>query len=47
MFHMDHRDYSPTLGRWLQVDPVGFAAQDVNLYRALGDEPIGGHSEPD
>jgi len=28
------RDYSPTLGRWLQVDPIGFAANEVNYYRA-------------
>jgi RHS repeat-associated protein len=33
------RVYSPTLGRWLQVDPAGFGAEDTNLYRAEADRP--------
>ena len=28
--------YSPTLGRWLQNDPIGFQAGDQNLYRFVG-----------
>jgi RHS repeat-associated protein len=28
-----YRDYSPTLGRWIQVDPLGYAAGDANLYQ--------------
>jgi RHS repeat-associated protein len=33
--HFRNREYSPTLGRWVQVDPIGFAGGDVNLYRYL------------
>jgi RHS repeat-associated protein len=33
VFDYRHRAYSPVLGRWLQPDPIGFAAGDVNLYR--------------
>jgi RHS repeat-associated protein len=35
LYHFRHRDYSPTLGRWTTLDPLGYAAGDVNLYRAL------------
>jgi RHS repeat-associated protein len=35
------RVYSPSLGRWLQADPVGLAGGDTNLYRAEADGPIG------
>jgi RHS repeat-associated protein len=35
------RVYSPTLGRWLQVDPIGFAAGDRDLYRFVANSPIG------
>lgn len=30
------RWYSPTLGRWVTMDPIQFAAGDVNLYRMEG-----------
>src|SRR5439155_12277215 len=40
-----NRDYSASLGRWLQVDPAGFGAGDTNLYRADGDGPVG-HRDP-
>jgi RHS repeat-associated protein len=33
------RDYSPTLGRWMQADPLGLGAGDTNLYRAEGNDP--------
>jgi RHS repeat-associated protein len=36
------RIYDASLGRFLQVDPKGFAAGDVDLYRAEGDAPVGG-----
>jgi RHS repeat-associated protein len=26
------RAFSPTLGRWLQMDPTGFSSADINLY---------------
>jgi RHS repeat-associated protein len=36
LYHFRHRDYSPTLGRWVNLDPIRYEAGDVNLYRALG-----------
>jgi RHS repeat-associated protein len=42
LYHYRHRDYSGTLGRWTQTDPIGFDAGDVNLYRYLGNEPVKG-----
>jgi RHS repeat-associated protein len=33
------RDYSPTLGRWLQVDPIGFAAGDNSFYAFVSNSP--------
>jgi uncharacterized protein RhaS with RHS repeats len=39
LYHFRYRDYSPTLGRWTTQDPLGFAAGDVNLYRAVGNGP--------
>ncbi|WP_315851928.1 RHS repeat-associated core domain-containing protein [Thermogemmata fonticola] len=40
LYHFRHRDYSPTLGRWTSLDPLSYAAGDVNLYRSLGNDPI-------
>jgi RHS repeat-associated protein len=31
-----------TQGRWLSVDPMGFAAGDTNLYRYVGNDAMGG-----
>jgi RHS repeat-associated protein len=39
LYHARHRDYSPGMGRWLQADPIGFAAGDQNLYRFVGNSP--------
>ena len=36
-----HRDYSPILGRFIERDPLGFAAGDNNLYRFVRNSPIG------
>ena len=33
--------YSPSLGRWMTQDPIGFEAGDTNLYRFVGNEPTG------
>jgi RHS repeat-associated protein len=33
LYNFRMRDYSPTLGRWMQEDPITFAARDGNLYR--------------
>jgi uncharacterized protein RhaS with RHS repeats len=31
--------YSPSLGRWMQMDPLGYAAGDSNLYRFVHNGP--------
>jgi uncharacterized protein RhaS with RHS repeats len=31
--------FSPTLGRWLEEDPIGFEAGDSNLYRYVENNP--------
>ena len=36
-----YRAYSPSLGRWLTRDPIGYAA-GVNLYAYVGGEPVVG-----
>lgn len=45
---MDFRNrwYHPALGRFLQVDPLGFGGGDNNLYRFCNGDPING-SDPD
>ena len=35
-----HRMYQPQLGRFLQTDPTGFDAGDMNLFRYCGDDPV-------
>ncbi len=32
LYHFRNRDYSPTLGRWVTRDPIGYFSSDVNLY---------------
>jgi RHS repeat-associated protein len=39
LYNFRNRDYSPTLGRWMRVDPLGYAGGDANLYRAEGNGP--------
>ena len=40
LYHFRFRDYSPTLGRWTSLDPLRYDAEDVNLYRALGNNTL-------
>jgi RHS repeat-associated protein len=40
LYYSRNRDYSPTLGRFLEHDPLGFDAGDTNLYRYVGNDPI-------
>lgn len=39
LYGTDWLFYSPTLMRWIMVDPTGYMAGDVNLYRTERDDP--------
>jgi RHS repeat-associated protein len=40
LYDYRNRTYSPRLGRFVQADPIGFVADDVNLYRYCNNSPI-------
>jgi RHS repeat-associated protein len=40
LYDFRNREYSPTLGRWLQQDPIGYLAGTLNLYQMEGNNPI-------
>ena len=42
LYQMAHRTYSPSLGRFIQPDPLGFAGGDTNLYRYVDNNPVVG-----
>ena len=39
LYNFRNRDLSPTLGRWMEQDPVGYSAGDNNLYGDEGSDP--------
>jgi RHS repeat-associated protein len=40
LYDYRNRWYDPQLGRFLQTDPLGFDAGDLNLFRYCGDDPV-------
>lgn len=40
LYHYRARAYSPTLGRFLQADPIDFDGGDANIYRYCANSPI-------
>ena len=40
LYYYRARMYDPNLGRFLQTDPVGYDAGDMNLYRYCGNNPL-------
>jgi RHS repeat-associated protein len=40
LYNFRNRDQSPTLGRWLKQDPIGYRGRDSNLYRYVSNSPL-------
>ncbi|MBA3241725.1 MAG: Ig-like domain-containing protein [Acidobacteria bacterium] len=45
LYYYRARYYSPTLGRFISEDPIGFAGGDENLYAYVGNDPVN-HTDP-
>src|SRR5262249_61905835 len=39
LYHFRNRELSAALGRWMQMDPIGFEGGDRNLYSYVGNSP--------
>lgn len=39
LYHFRNRDFSPTLNRWVSLDPIGFSGEDGNLYGYVHNNP--------
>ena len=40
LYYYRARYYDPVLGRFIQEDPIGFDAEDLNLYRFVFNDPL-------
>ena len=41
LYQVRHRYYHAGLGRWISRDPIGYEAEDFNLYRYVFNRPFG------
>lgn len=40
LYDYRNRTYSPTMGRFIEVDPLRLSAGDLNMYRYVGNQPV-------
>ncbi|NDV25602.1 RHS repeat-associated core domain-containing protein [Desulfovibrio sp. JC010] len=40
LVHFGYREYDPTIGRFIQPDPLGLAGGDVDVYGYCADDPV-------
>ncbi len=40
LYSFRYREYSPTLGRWVTMDPIGYESQEINLYGNVGNNAV-------
>ncbi|NDV28468.1 RHS repeat domain-containing protein [Desulfovibrio sp. JC010] len=40
LVHFGYREYNPTIGRFIQPDPLGLAGGDVDVYGYCADDPV-------